>query len=268
MKVEADAIVPAAPPHSRCADPVDQLVLDFLRPPEPTLDNFVPGVNQEAVDALRGLLANGAPPVARAIYLWGPPGCGRSHLLRALAGAAPANGACELFPHTDPQAFSAHAPARLWLIDDVEQLDAPRQEAAFHLFNALLARPDTVLIASGDCPPAALPVMPELATRLAWGLVLQLRPLSDEDTAAALTRSLNERGVQASADLVPWLMTHAPRHLGRLRALIDALDAYALSRKRALTLPLLREFVRQTRASGAGSDEGSPGSASGPADLP
>ena len=39
-------------------------------------------------------------------------------------------------------------------------------------------------------------------------------------------------------------MTHAPRDLGTLRALVDALDAYSMVRKRAITVPLLREFVQ------------------------
>jgi len=39
-------------------------------------------------------------------------------------------------------------------------------------------------------------------------------------------------------------MTHAPRDLGSLRALVDALDGYALARKRAITVPLLREFAQ------------------------
>jgi DnaA family protein len=227
---------------------VDQLVLDFLRPPAPTLDNFVPGGNQEALATLRSLMATGAHATSRALYLWGPPGCGRSHLLQALASVRPAPAACLLGPQSAPEAFMASDGGTLWLLDDIDQLDATRQEAAFHLFNAVMARPDTAFVACGDRPPATLPVMPELASRLAWGLVLELRPLSDADTAQALTESLTARGVAASADLVPWLMTHAPRHLGRLRALIDALDVYALSRKRALTLPLLREFVRQAGA--------------------
>jgi hypothetical protein len=39
-------------------------------------------------------------------------------------------------------------------------------------------------------------------------------------------------------------MTHAPRDLGSLRALVDALDGYALVHKRAITVPLLREFAQ------------------------
>ncbi len=86
--------------------------------------------------------------------------------------------------------------------------------------------------------------MPELATRLGWGLVLQLRRLSDADTARALAGTFAERGLAAASDVVPWLMTHAPRDLGSLRALVDAIDAYALARKRAITVPLLREFAQ------------------------
>jgi len=97
---------------------------------------------------------------------------------------------------------------------------------------------------AGAEPPARLPVRPELATRLGWGLVLQLRPLSDDDAAEALRRSLAERGVAASADLVPWLMARAPRDLGTLRALLDALDAHALARQRPLSLALARELLQ------------------------
>src|SRR3546814_3786711 len=67
-----------------------QLVLDLLPAPAPTLDNFVTGANGAALDALRHCAAG------RAIYLWGAPGSGRTHLLRALG---------EL-----PSALSADAP--------------------------------------------------------------------------------------------------------------------------------------------------------------
>lgn len=226
---------------------MNQLVLDLAPPPQPTLDNFVSGVNGEALAVLHGLLqpvsaSTGAD--LRAVYLWGASGSGRSHLLQALAHARGA---------TDVRLLDAQSPATeflydpsigFWLLDDCDRLDAARQEVAFHLFAALQGSRGAVWVATGACPPAAMTVMPELATRLGWGLVLQLHPLSDDDTALALSRTLAERGVATSADLIPWLMAHAPRNLGTLRSLIDALDTYALSRKRGITLPLLREFMQ------------------------
>lgn len=231
-------IVPARPP------PVTQLALDLGPPPAPTLDNFVPGDNAEALAAARALLGAPSAGGCRFLYLWGPPGSGRSHLLRGLLAAASADAARLLGPGS-PEADFVHDPSiRLWLIDDCDRLDAGRQVAAFHLFNAVQAHAEAALASAGGTPPARLPAIPELATRLGWGLVLQLRPLSDADTARALERTLAERGVAASADLVPWLLNHAPRDMGSLRALVDALDAFALARKRAITLPLLRDFAQ------------------------
>jgi DnaA family protein len=77
--------------------------------------------------------------------------------------------------------------------------------------------------------------------------VIQLQPLAEEDIATALKLTLQERGLSSSADLIPWLLTHAPRNLGRLRGLVDALDRYALARHRALTVPLLRDFERDAQ---------------------
>jgi len=230
------------PLHGLSPALVTQLALDLGAPPAPTLGNFVPGDNAEALSAARALAA-GAGSV-RFLYLWGPGSSGRSHLLGALAGAVPAGSARHLDPRSAEVAFVHDPTVTLWLIDDCDALDPARQAAAFHLFDAVLADTRARLAGTGDRPPAALPVMPELATRLGWGLVLQLRRLSDADTARALAGSLAERGLAASPDVVAWLMTHAPRDLGRLRALLDALDAYALARKRALTVPLLREFAQ------------------------
>ncbi|MBL8541946.1 MAG: DnaA regulatory inactivator Hda, partial [Betaproteobacteria bacterium] len=59
-----------------------QLVLDLASPAEPTLDNFVAGPNAEALQAMRDLAAGARrDPV---IYLFGPGGSGRTHLLRAV----------------------------------------------------------------------------------------------------------------------------------------------------------------------------------------
>ena len=221
-----------------------QLVLDLGPPPPPTLDNFVAGDNREALDAARALLHAPRPAAPRFLYLWGPSASGRTHLLRALEGAAPAGRARRLGPDTAPEAFSHDPAIRLWLLDDCDRLDAVRQAAAFHLFDAVAADASAALASAGAAPPGALSLMPELATRLGWGLVLQLRRLSDADTAQALERTFAERGLAPGPEVVRWLMTHAPRDLGTLRALVDALDAHAMARKRAITVPLLREFVQ------------------------
>lgn len=248
---------------------MNQLILDLGAPPPPTFDNFVAGDNLEALASLRSLIgaqgghpddagpARGLRPAAgsRFIYLWGLPASGRSHLLHALASASGSHSARLLTPASDLPDFEYDRSIGLWLVDDCDRLDAPRQESVFHLFNAIQAETATTttnammsaMVSAGSSAPMQLPVIPELATRLGWGLVFQLHRLSDRDAGQALAVTLAERGITASADLIPWLMTRTARDLGQLRALIDRLDRFALARKRALTVPLVREFLQAMR---------------------
>jgi DnaA family protein len=249
---------------------VSQLALDLGPPPPPTFGNFVVGDNREALDAARALLEAPRGAASRVLYLWGPPSSGRTHLLRALTGAAPAGTARALDPGSAPDAFAFEPTVRLWTIDDCDRLDPARQAAAFHLFDAVAADGGAALACAGGQPPGRLALMPELATRLGWGLVLQLRRLSEADTARALARTLADRGLTAAPDVVPWLMTHAPRDMGSLRAVVDALDGYALARKRAITVPLLREFAQATlpREAPPARPEPPPRTPGPPADMP
>ena len=65
---------------------MQQLLLELAPPPPPTLDNFSPGKNGAALKALREALGDGE----RFVFLWGPGGSGKTHLLRAFSEAAAA----------------------------------------------------------------------------------------------------------------------------------------------------------------------------------
>jgi DnaA family protein len=219
-----------------------QLPLDIAAAPPARLANFVPGANREALLAATQCVE----ARLRMLYLWGAVGTGRSHLLQGIGAELPAE-RVRLLRAASPLDEFTHTPTvSHWLLDDIDTFTPRHQEAAFHLYNAVLASPGAVFVASGDQPPARLATMPELATRLGYGLVIQLHPLGEQDLATALALTLRERGLSASPELIPWLLVHAPRDLGRLRGLIDALDRYALARGRALTVPLLKAFERDS----------------------
>lgn len=211
---------------------MSQLALDLLQPREPTLENFVAGRNAEALDALRRL-ARGAL-AERIVYLWGESGSGRTHLLAALARTPRG---------TRWSAGDAPEAPGLTVVDDVDRLDAAAQVALFNRLNAVRERADAACAVAGPLPPAQLALRDDLRTRLAWGLVYQLHALTDAEKAAALAAHAATRGVAVSDDLIPYMLTHLPRDLRTLVAALDALDAYALARRRALTVPLLREWL-------------------------
>jgi len=209
-----------------------QLVLDLLQPAAPTLENFVAGGNAEALAVLRRLAARTGGE--RIVYLWGDHGSGRSHLLQALAAA---RGARFWQAHDAPEAGG------LTLVDDVERLGEAAQVSLFNRLNAVRARGDAACVAAGGVPPAQLPLREDLRTRLGWGLVYQLHPLDDEEKAEALLTHAAARGLAVGNDLIDYLLTHLPRDMRTLAAALDALDGFALAHKRALTVPLARQWL-------------------------
>lgn len=217
-----------------------QLALELASPPAPTLANFVTGGNAEAVAALRALAAGAAGE--RFIYLWGAPGSGRSHLLRAvLKSLADAGRRVRLYGADEmPLADDS---AEVVGVDDVERLDGQAQINLFNIFNNL-KESSGVLVVTGDCPPARLTLRADLLTRLAWGLVYEVHTLSEDDRRAAVLDYAAARGFTLPSEVTDYLLTRVPRDLSSLRALVDTLDRVSLEQKRAVTVPLVREVLQ------------------------
>ncbi|OLE18320.1 MAG: hypothetical protein AUG50_06540 [Betaproteobacteria bacterium 13_1_20CM_3_63_8] len=201
---------------------MEQLPLDISPPPEPAFDNFVAGANAEALERVRELAAGRLQEAI--VYLWGEPGSGRSHLLRAAQRANPS----------------------LFVADDVERLDGDAQRALFAAINAARDGRAAVL-AAGSVAPAQLSLREDLRTRLAWGLVYQLKPLSEAEKASHLRAEASRRGLELSEEVVGYLLTRLPRDLASLRAVLEVLDRYSLAKQRALTLPLVREALARAQ---------------------
>lgn len=220
--------------------PMRQLTLDLLPEAAPSLDNFVAGGNGEA---LAGLAAWLAPDNREsALYLWGEAGAGKTHLLRA-SGAHYHDGAA------DPDLAGAGEPTGLHAVDNVEALGDAGQIALFNLFNRLRAAGGKLLTA-GTQPPLQLRLREDLRTRLGYGLIYRLQPLTDAEKVAALAAQAAARGLRLPPDALDYLLARAPRDMRSLSALLAALDRYSLEQKRPITLPLLREVLQGPHGAG------------------
>ena len=193
-----------------------QLALGLSPPPQPTLDNFVPGANAELLAHLRRL--QDGKFTEGVLYLWGEAGCGKSHLLEACRQAK--------------------------AVDDVERLDEAAQIALFNAINEARQSGGAVL-AAGNAPPPRLPLREDLKSRLAWGLVYQVKGLDDEERASYLRAESARRGLKLGDEVIAYLLTHMRRDLRSLASVLDRLDRFSLETKRAITLPLVREAFRE-----------------------
>lgn len=218
-----------------------QMLLDLTADKPQTLDTFVAGTNAELMQLLHVLATRASAAVCDPFaYLWGTPGAGKTHLLRALATLPAARYvACD----ADETAFLFDPSVNFYLLDDCDKLSEQAQIAAFALFNQVREHNGT-MITAGAVAPAILAVREDLRTRLGWGLIYQVHELTDEDKIAALTHAAVARGLILSSGVLPYLITHFKRDMRSLSAMLDALDHYSLETKRSITLPLLRNLLQ------------------------
>jgi len=204
-------------PYNLC---VKQLVLEIVPPPQPSFANFVAGRDGEALAALLYAASGVSPQPAKVIYLWGSSGAGKTHLIEAMRGSD----------------------ANVLLQDNVQRLDDAAQVGLFNAINERALLSDSAVVVAGDTAPRALPLRPELSSRLGSGLVFQIQSLTDDEKAAALRSHAASRAFRLHEDVVAYLLRHSRRDMPSLIATLDALDRYSLETGREITLPLLKQM--------------------------
>ena len=211
---------------------MQQLLLDIRPAAVPDLDQFVVGHNHELIEQLQAMLEDRA--AERMVYLWGDPDCGKTYLLQAWAQA------CRLRGWSVDK--SAQSDAQVMAIDHADEWDEAQQLAVFARYNRV-RNAGGLWLAAGRLPPANLPLIPELRTRLGWGLVFQVHALNDAEKHAALAQHARSLGFYLEPQVADYLLNHYPRDLGSLLRVLDALDRLSLETKRPITLPLLRQLA-------------------------
>ena len=192
----------------------EQLTLNLQIRPALSLDNFAVGDNAELMSVLRTMAETGSGP--QFLYLWGETGVGCTHLLHAM----------------DPLAGVERVPAfsesrLIYTVDDVEELGEESQQKLFELMNDVRSHSDGGpfgqyrLITAGDLPPLQMKGRPDVISRLSWGLVFQVHPLTD--------------------DARQWMLEHLPRDMGTLSEALFEVERFALGASKKITRTLLRQ---------------------------
>ena len=212
--------------------PMQQLLLNIRPSALPDLAHFVVGRNHELWMQLQAMLEGQASEPM--VYVWGAANSGKTYLLKAWAQA------CRVHGMTVADSVQQQAP--VFALDDVDTWDDAQQLVAFARYNQI-RETGGLWLAAGKLPPAELPLMPELRTRLGWGLVYQMQPLNDAEKRAALAQYAHTLGFELEPQVADYLLNHYPRDLGNLLRVLEALDRLSLETKRAITLPLLRQLA-------------------------
>lgn len=216
---------------------IRQLPLALSWAQGPRLDDFVVGANQVVLNALRAALEDQGETL---IYLTGPPGCGRTHLLLGQCAAADRRGLrCAYLPLADhgslaPEMLDGLETLALLAIDDVQAIagDETWEQALFNLFNRAREH-GCRLVFSADRGPAALSLeLADLRSRLAWGLTLGVAPLDDSGRMALLKSLAQQHTLDLPDPVARFLLARSPRHPRVLADTVEKLNRACLAAKR------------------------------------
>jgi DnaA family protein len=117
------------------------------------------------------------------------------------------------------------------------------QKAIFDLYNRVLEQNNCLLI-TGDQSANKLDIsLPDLESRLTWGLTEQLKPLDDTQKIIALQYRASQRGLVLTNEVVNFLLTRLSRDMTTLIDSLDALDKASILQQRKITIPFIKEVL-------------------------
>lgn len=188
----------------------------------------------------------------RFLYVWSGLGGGKSHLLQ---------GVCQRY--TEQQCTAIYLPLRVlkeWgpesieglstqaliAIDDIDAIsgNAEWEKALFDLYNQVYDNGHSLLLTSNNKTPAASSInLPDLRSRLNWGLVMQLKELDDAGKITVLQAQAQKRGFDLSDTVALFLIHRCTRNMNDLQRVLEQLDRESLAAQRKITIPFVKSIL-------------------------
>ena len=210
-----------------------------------TFENFIKGPsNQFAYAAAQAVAANPSGAY-NPLFIYGPSGLGKTHLLNAIQVEIKKNHPdynidcvdCEMFTNeiitavktaTTEQFRQKYREADVLLIDDIQFLAGKEstQEEFFHTFNTLHNDGRQIVIAS-DRPAKEIKSLEErLRTRFEWGLTADIQPPDFETRVAIVKRKAELLSLKLPDDVAEYIANHLKQNIRQLEGAVKKLNAY------------------------------------------
>ncbi len=223
----------------------EQLPLGIQLRDDARFDDFQRGDNAELVERLQCLAARDHGQ----LYIHGA--FGKTHLLQAACKQAMAAGRDTAYvPLADlkamgPAMLDGMAGRAVLCLDDLQAVaNDPEWAVAIMRLCDVARTENSSLIMAADSAPQEMPVaVPDLGTRLGWGAVYGIRPLSDDDKLTALRLRAQSRGLEMPVEVGRYLLTRSTRDLSALMETLSHLDLASLAAQRRLTIPFVKDVM-------------------------
>ena len=216
-----------------------QLILNLHhRPAFGREDFFVSSCNEEAI-AYIDLWPNWPTPL---IWLYGPPGSGKSHLAAVWQEKS---GARHIKQSTVAENLKNISPGFCIFILDLSE-GIENENLLLNFYNVVSEYRGSILVTALS-PPARLKfLLPDLGSRLKASPVINLTLADDALLEAVLIKLFTDRQLKVKAEVVPYLVRRMDRSIAAAQELVGLIDEVALAEKKMITVPLVRSIIKSS----------------------
>ena len=180
------------------------------------------------------------------IYVYGPKGLGKTHLLQGAALRALSEQQTAMYidcGNSLPEHVLESIEKLNWIsIDNIDEIHDNQQDLFFDLYNRAKQAKVTMLISSFGLP-SELGVMKDLKTRLGLATIFQLEQLDDELTMSVLNNQMIDRNLSIDSKVYKYLFKYYSRDARILLAAMDELDKASLQAKQSITIPFVKNIL-------------------------
>ena len=229
---------------------------------EYTFENFIVGNSNTLAYNACLAVANEPGSGDNPLFLYGPSGLGKTHLLHAITnrilknkpetnivyvtGENFTNQLIKSISHKKTEEFrNIYRNADVLLIDDIQFIAGREttQEEIFHTFNALYEDSRQIIFTS-DRPAKDIKHLEErLKTRFNWGLTPDITPPDYELRAAIVKKKAKQRGIELSNEIVNLLAENITENIRELEGAVRKLAALKMLSDKTITLEVARESI-------------------------
>jgi chromosomal replication initiator protein len=236
--------------------------------PSYTFDRFVIGEGNRFAHAAALAVAEAPSEAYNPLFLHGPPGLGKTHLLVGIANYLQVNAPTLSVRYTTAESFTnefvealkakgsdafkhRYRDVDVLLVDDVQFLEskARTEEEFFHTFNALYESGSQLVLSADRIPSELSTLASRLRDRFEWGLTVAVEPPNLATRLTVLRRLVEEAGVEiADSDALNELANRIDANVRQLHGALTRVLAHASLMARPLSTELIAEVIPRHRA--------------------
>jgi len=223
-----------------------QLPLNVQLNDSAKIDNFFIGENVQLVNKLSQL--NNSK--GEFLFIWGAEGVGKTHLAHACSQLISKSGKTAAYLPLNEPFISEQLLDNLESVDfvcldgfDVVSKNASWEQAIFHLYNQLKLFERQLIIFAESSPNQIQINLDDLKSRLGAMEVYKLSGVNDSDKAGFLLNYAQSRGLEITKEVANFILARSNRELKMVKKTIKKLDQQALTHKRKITIPFVKEIL-------------------------